>query len=89
MNQPRPQQQPARSPAPHSPAPSREPELTPEQVLTVSVDTVQARLSTAKSVAVQVFGAEVKEETVISVYDRLNDQIAELLGAEEPDEEEE
>lgn len=77
MNQPQVRPQP----------PREEPEIDPAEVLRLSVDLLKSRLSTAKSIAQDVFGEAVSEETVISVYDRLNDQITDLLGEEDAGEE--
>jgi len=83
MNQPQ-----VRTPPQQQPTQRREePELDPEEIFSAAVETVKARLSMAKSISLDVFGAAVDNETVVSVYDRLNDQIAELLGGDEEPEE--
>jgi hypothetical protein len=73
---------------PQQPAPPRreEPALDPDQILTISAQMVTAQLSTAKSIAVGAFGNGVDNATVVAVYDRLNEKIAELLGGDDDDE---
>jgi hypothetical protein len=77
-------------PRPQQPTPRRreEPDLDPNEVLTMSRQSVTAQLQTAKSIASQVLGDKVDNETIIAVYDRLSDKIAELLGGDDSDDEE-
>lgn len=80
--------QPPRPQPPQRPAPPAEPEMSPAEILQMSVGIVKSRLSTARSIAMEVFGQDVDNETVLGVYDRLDDQINQFVGTDDGEEEE-
>lgn len=72
--------------APRQPPPRpqpREPDIDPAEAINTAVEIVRTRLKMAQSIAQEVFGEAASEETAISVYDRLNDQLAEMFGGDE------